>query len=228
MKNKHADGFIPANENKFVIWFFKWYTFFLLKSRFKNVFFRTNYSPKTKDSTLILANHHSWWDGLIPLIINEFEFKQNARAVMEDIQIKKYPFFSRIGAFSINRQNMKSALYSLDYGAEWLKHPKNSLFLYPEGKITSAISPIQVENGFLKVVQQVPDAHIVILTIFISTAHHNKPDLYLDIHGPVQLKDVHDKADSVLFINQLMNERRSTIANESLNIAEIYGYRKLI
>ena len=228
MENTYPDGFIPAKENKYVIWFFKWYSFFLFKLRFKNVFFRSEYQPDNNDSTLILANHHSWWDGIIPLLINEFEFNQNARAVMENTQIKKYPFFSRIGAYSIDRMNIKSAIFSLDYGAQWLNKPNNSLFIYPEGKITSVTSPIIVEQGFLKIIKQSPNAKIVLLTIYINSITHSKPNLYLDIHGPVQLIDNHDKSKTVKLINDLMNERRTLIGNQSLSDPEIYGFKKLV
>jgi hypothetical protein len=228
MENKQPPGFIPTDENKFLIWFFKWYTFFLLKFRFKSVYFRSDYYPVDKDSTLILANHNSWWDGLLPLIVNGFVFKQNLRAIVEDTQIIKYPFFSRIGAFSISRQDMKSALYSLEHGAQWLNNPNNNLFVYPEGKITSLTSPIVVENGFSKIVQRSPNAKIVLLTIFISTANHNKPSLYLDVHGPLDISEVQKKSEMVKYITDMMNTRRTKLGDESLLNPAGCGYNILV
>lgn len=228
MKNTQPNGFIPANEHKFVIWFFKWFTFYSMKFRFKNVYFRTNYTPHDQDSTLILGNHHSWWDGLIPLLINEFVFKQQARAVMEDKQLQKHPFFSRIGAFSINREHLKSALFSLNYCAQWLKNPGNSLFLYPEGKITSVTTAIQVEPGFLKILQQTPEVKVVLMTILINCTHQSKPDLILDIYGPIQIALPTDKLITVNGINKIMNERRILIGEQTLRDPKKFDFTKLV
>ena len=94
--------FIPAKESRPVINFFTTYTNFMLWRRFRDIHVQQLYLPDSNSKTVYFMNHHYWWDGLLPLYLNENRFKQKARALMEDKQMREYPFFSRIGAFSID------------------------------------------------------------------------------------------------------------------------------
>ncbi len=174
--------FIPAKESKFVIWFFYQYTRFMLKRRFRNVIIHQQYFPKPGSQTMYFSNHNYWWDGLIPLYVNNKLFKQQARALMEDKQMKQYPFFSRIGAFSIDLDNPKSSIKSLRYGLDSLKRPNSCLFIYPEGKITSVSGDAPVfKDGLAWLVQKSTDVDVVPIALYIDYSQSNKPDLYISI-----------------------------------------------
>src|SRR5699024_12638087 len=84
--------------------------------------------PNNNATTIYYLNHHSWWDGLIPLLLNEFRFRQQARALMEDEQMREHPYFSKIGAFSIKRSDKKSAIRSLRYAIRYFERHNASLF----------------------------------------------------------------------------------------------------
>lgn len=217
MSNDVLHPEIPANENPFYIWFFKWYTYYLAKIRFHKIYYRTTYLPTPSNSTLFLANHHNWWDGLIPLLLNEFVFHQHARAIMEDKQMYKHTFFSKIGAFSIDRSNAKSAISSLIYGAEWLKSPNNSLFVYPEGKITSPYEAIDCEKGFSRIIDGSPEAEVVALTIL--TSHHlsSKPSLFIDIQSINELKSIDTASERTKQLNAILNRNRFKLSLDAIH-----------
>lgn len=207
---------IPANESPLYLWFFKWYTYYLSKIRFQNVYYRTSYTPDPKKSTLFLANHHYWWDGLIPLLMNEFVFRQGARAIMEDKQMARHPFFSKIGAFSIDRNNPRHALTSLLYGAEWLKSPGNSLFVYPEGKITSPYSSMACEKGFSRIIDEVPETDVVALVIHISHHLSDKPSLFIDIQDINPIKSTRNSTERVHKLNNILTQSRFKLGSDAI------------
>jgi 1-acyl-sn-glycerol-3-phosphate acyltransferase len=177
----HSD-FIPAKESKLYIFFFKWYCRWLFGRRFHRVWIQQQYQPLGK-STLYILNHHSWWDGLTPLLLNEFRFKQNARAIMEDRQIRQFPFFTRIGAMSISRENMRSAIVTLASASEWLNGNNNSLYLYPEGKITDPCDKITFESGLMRILRDATDCDIVPIAMHFSMSRSDKPELFINV-GP--------------------------------------------
>lgn len=216
---------IPANESPVYIWFFKWFSYYLSKIRFQNVYYRTSYMPDPQKSTLFLANHHNWWDGLIPLLLNEFVFRQHARAIMEDKQMVKHPFFSRIGAFSIDRNNPRDAITSLSYGADWLKTPRNSLYVYPEGKITSPYSSVECEKGFSRIIDETPETDVVALVIHISQHLSDKPSLFIDIQEISHIKSLNSSTDRVALLNSILTQNRIKLGSDA--ITDISDFRVL-
>ncbi len=223
--SKHKD-FIPARESSVIIWFFKWYTWYLMKRRFRAVYLKNNHQIDRQKSTLYICNHHYWWDGLTPLILNEFIFNQKARAVMEDKQMKEFPFFSKIGAFSINRNNPKSAIESLKYGAEWLRIKNNCLFLYPEGKFSQPYGNIQIESGISKLLEWTPECEIVNITMYISYQKGDKPDFFIDISAPINHPNTKSKAEITAEINQIMNTNLNKLRNDSNS--DLSSFRRLL
>ncbi|MDX1587234.1 MAG: lysophospholipid acyltransferase family protein, partial [Balneolaceae bacterium] len=126
-----------------------------------------------------------WWDGIIPLLLNEYRFHQKARALMEDRQMRAYPFFKKIGAFSINREDPRKAVTSLRYAVESMKRSHASLFIYPEGKITPVGSAMDFERGLAWLHSKLPEVDFVPLAIHMHTIRHEKPELHLHVGEPV-------------------------------------------
>lgn len=204
--NERPGQFIPPNVGWFTITFFKWYVRFLCKIRFRNVWLSSNYKADKVKSTLFLLNHNYWWDGLIPLVLNEFVFKQEARAVMEDKQMQKYPFFARIGAFSIDRSNLRSAINSLDFGGNWLEGQNHSLYLYPEGKITSPGTELTLESGFTRILKNYKGFETVLIALLITYDQFDKPELYIEVSEPVKFNPGLGKAEMVTHIQTNLRE----------------------
>lgn len=179
-------SFIPAKESKWFISIFDLYVRNLFRRRFKNILIDQQYQPTKGNRTIYYLNHTSWWDGLIPLLLNQKRFKQKARAMMEDRQMQKHKFFSKIGAFSVNLENPRSAVKSLRYAVESMKRPNSCLFIYPEGKIVpfSPKRPV-FKKGLGWISNQCPDVDVVPVGICIHTARHDKPELYIRVGHPV-------------------------------------------
>lgn len=219
--------FIPDRMSKPYIWFFKWYTYWLFRRNFESVYIRLDYRPNESKSTLYFANHHLWWDGLSPLLLNEFGLKQRARAIMENHQMKKYSFFSKIGAFSINRENPRSALFSMNYASKWLSSPGNSLFIYPEGKLTSPGDPVKFEPGIIRIILKMAISDLVPVSYFLN--HHNgpKPQLFIHIGAPLALKKDDDKyvllAALENTITQMLHQQKEIVLSGNTDTG---GYSK--
>lgn len=169
--------------------FFRVYTRLLFKRRFKKVWLRQEYDPVRENRTVYYLNHHSWWDGLIPFLLNEYHFKQNARALMEDKQMRRYGLFRKIGAFSINRDDPRKAITSLRYAVQSMQREHASLFIYPEGKIRPEATPMHFEGGLAWLHSKVPEVDYVPVAIHINTIRHDKPELFLYVGPEAQIPD---------------------------------------
>ncbi len=158
-----------------------------------------SYSPSGK-STVYYLNHNYWWDGLIPLYLNHRLFKQRARAFMEDKQMKKHRFFSKIGAFSINLSDPRSAISSLRFAIESLSQSNSGVYIYPEGKIVPPAPKVQpFKGGLAWLAQKCPDIDFVPIAIHIDHSKQSKPELYMMVGNPI-------KSDSTRTKNELTKE----------------------
>lgn len=200
--------FIPTKESRFLIAFFYRYTGFLLKLRFRAVHVVQEYYPKPNSRTVYFLNHNYWWDGLLPLYLNEKYFNQKARALMEDTQMRQYRFFSRIGAFSIDLNNPKSSILSLRYALESMKRDNASLYIYPEGKIvTVSEKTSELKQGLAWVYQNTEDIDFVPIGLFIDHSKQSKPDFNIYI------------GKSVNYDKQLHRSELTDLFERDLNIA---------
>ena len=48
---------------------------------------------------LLIANHSSWWDGLVTFYLNNAVLKTDLYAMMSEQGMKDFPFFNELGLF---------------------------------------------------------------------------------------------------------------------------------
>lgn len=180
-------SFIPARESGWFIFIFDLYTRFLFRRHFKNILIDQEYQPGPNSKTIYYLNHTSWWDGLIPLLLNRKLFRQKARALMEEKQMKKFGFFKKIGAFSVHSDDSRSAARSLQYALRSLERDRACLFIYPEGKIVPfSAEPSDFMKGLGWLSNRCPAADVVPVGIFQTTARSRKPELFIKIGRAVR------------------------------------------
>ena len=181
-------AFIPARVNKPFIALFRVYVKHLFRRRFKRVYLE-NCLPSTEQGPVIFfMNHHLWWDGLIPLLLNEYEFRKEARAIMEIDQMKEFRFFSWIGAFSVDLKGGSDMRTTIRYAVDHLATDNPCLFIFPEGKITPyTSSDVEFEQGLAFISTQSPQSKVVPVCSFLDVSKNDKPDLYLHVGNPVKL-----------------------------------------
>lgn len=130
---------------------------------------------------------------------------------MEDKQMREHGLFKRIGAFSVNLENPRSAVRSLRYAVDSMKRPHSSLFIYPEGKIVpfSTDQP-DFKKGLGWIVSQCPDVDVVPIGIFIDHAKSDKPELFLKIGNPLRF----DSSEDSEKLNHFFEDKLSDLLSE--------------
>jgi len=170
--------FLPARKSALFSKLFEWYTDWLFWRRFDSINVKSDYKPNPGQKTIYYLNHSSWWDGLIPFLLNQKKFRQNARGMMEDKQLHRYPFFRRLGVFSINLTSPRSSVQSMRYAVESMQRPNASLFIYPQGKIVPfSTDNLNFQKGIGWLAKKIPDADIVPVAIYIHTKESARPRL---------------------------------------------------
>ena len=93
--------------------------------------------PKIPDDlpVLLLPNHSTWWDGFFVYLLNKKIFHRTAYLMMLEKQLSKYKFFTKIGAYSIEPENRRHIIESLEYTVELLNQEMSLVSVFPQGQL---------------------------------------------------------------------------------------------
>lgn len=140
-----------------------------------------------KDPLIIMANHSSWWDAVMPILLSLDTCDHDAFGVMEHRQLVRFGFFSRVGMFSIERDNPRSALRSIAYGAELLRNTGRVLWYYPQGEIVpNDRRPIAVAQGAARLVAATAPVTLLPVAFRYEMLGDERPDVFVRV-GPPQV-----------------------------------------
>ncbi|WP_373045848.1 lysophospholipid acyltransferase family protein [Vulgatibacter sp.] len=85
-------------------------------------------------SLLAVSNHTAWWDPLAALVLNEAATKLDGYALMDAKNLRRLPFFARIGGFGADLDRPGDAAAALRYGAKLLREPGRLVWVFPQGR----------------------------------------------------------------------------------------------
>lgn len=106
----------------------------LLRKSFTN-FFLANRFPDTPSDLglLITPNHMSWWDGFFIDHVCRKMTDRRFHIMMLEHQLRRYWFFRKLGAYSIDQNDPENIKESLGYTAELMRDPCNIAVMFPQG-----------------------------------------------------------------------------------------------
>lgn len=180
----------PKN-NPVAKWIFKVYVKWLVNKQFHEFLF----NPVPVDSNrsvLLIANHFSFWDGLILFCLNDKLFKKKFHVMILQDTAKNIGALRYGGAFSVNKGS-KEIVRSLDYAAQLLNDPQNLVLMFPQGKLYSNfVERINFEKGVIRLIERSKNYQLIFVATFIQYLKHKKPTvtLYLKHQDSAAVKDI--------------------------------------
>lgn len=98
--------------------------------------------------------------------------------MLED-QLKRYWFFKKVGAYSINQSNPVSIARTLDYTGKVLNDKENIIILYPQGEIQPLASEdIIIKPGLkLLLAKNSSGKYVLPLALKIEYGNNKKPNI---------------------------------------------------
>ena len=161
-----------------------------LRKYFDRVYFRTRgeYTDEQRSALpmIICANHSSWWDGYVVALVERL-LGVDGYLMVEETQLRRYFFFTWIGCFSVDRQNTRSALRSLQYAARLLKErPGRMVCLFPQGEIfPNDRRPLVFYNGTTYLARMTNPVLFYPLAIRIEYLAEQRPALFISLGEPL-------------------------------------------
>lgn len=139
--------------------------------------------------------------------------------MMDEAQLQQYRFFSRLGAYSIDKTNGKAMIESLQYTADLLQRNER-VWIFPQGDIHHLEKrPIDFQSGVGYILQKAPHTIVVPVTAYYSLSPHQRADATLIIGNPLieSWDDMKRKEIAIMLSNKLEEQldlhRSSVIAS---------------
>ncbi|MBM7633610.1 lysophospholipid acyltransferase family protein [Geomicrobium sediminis] len=132
-------------------------------------------------TSLFVMNHSSWWDGLLCLLLNEKLFNSDAYMMMDEEGLQKFPFFRRLGAFSINSKDRGKLRTSYRY-TQSLLQSKKSVWLFPQGEERhQELRPLAVQRGVVHFHNKAPHGDVTFISAYYTFLREQKPEVFIHV-----------------------------------------------
>jgi len=172
--------------------------------------------PLDHKPIFLMQNHHSWWDGFFAYIANQKILQKKFHILMLEDQLKKYPFFNKLGAFGINRENPKSILNTINYILNLSLVNNNLITFYPQGDIFPSYSKMELMKGTYQILKKLsPDCLKLLMYTHIEYGKNKLPTLY------IMFADLSNHESIEYDFEQLRSDILTAIENEDVSKQKI-------
>ncbi|MCM3747735.1 lysophospholipid acyltransferase family protein [Paenibacillus pasadenensis] len=141
---------------------------------------------KQRLPVLYAANHVSWWDGLVLFQLTERLTRSDPYILMDERGLRQYPFFRRLGAFSVNRERPRDVLAALTYAEQRLRSGC-PVWIFPQGAITPPELSVEAQNGIGQLLCRLGAAEVRPVTLHYVLGDHQKPAATVKAGRPLTL-----------------------------------------
>ena len=148
---------------------FGYYLRWLMRRSFARVLVRSE-RPFPRAGYVAAANHHSWWDGFLALTIHRaFAPERPFNLMMDDEQLRRFPFFRFGGAFSVDARSVRAAYPAIRYGAACAREGAG-LWIFPDGTLRPSLCVPAFTSGFVHAARaaEVPVLPVAMRFVFLG------------------------------------------------------------
>lgn len=135
---------------------------------------------------LWISNHTSWWDPLVAYHLSGDHFRLDGHAMMDARNLRRLPFFARIGAFGVDLDDPADGARSLRYAARLLDRPRRMVLVFPQGQERPMTErPLRFRPGSGELARLAARCQVMPLALRYEMAGEEKPRIYVRFGAPV-------------------------------------------
>lgn len=130
------------------------------------------------------ANHHSWWDGLIPYYLHRLQQRDRPFAIMmSDRELRRFPYFRFGGAFSVDARSVRAAREAILYAAQEARAGA-AVWIFPEGELRAPTAPLSFTSGFAHAAREADVPIVPVAMRFVMRARQ-RPEAFVRFGAPL-------------------------------------------
>lgn len=177
---------IEANHKPLFEAIFERYTRRALARAFHGVWVRGQ-APPESDPIVFAVQHVSWWDPLVMFhLIRTHLPRARHFAMMDEANLRRFPFFRWIGAFGVDRGGASTSLAGVRYALARLRERGSRLVVFPQGRqMPMDRRPLGCARGTAWLAAK-GGARVVPIALRYEFLEERWPDLFVSI-GPARM-----------------------------------------
>ncbi len=136
---------------------------------------------------VFVSNHTAWWDGIVLMWLANYAFRpgpSDGYALMDARNLKKFPFFRRLGVFGVDLEDAGDRAAVIDYAVGLLDRPGRLVWIFPQGAERPVTEPLVFRAGAARVAV---GAGVPVVPMAVRYEHGRfpKPTIYLAFGEPL-------------------------------------------
>lgn len=180
---------LPARPNRPTQLWFDGYCRYALRKHFHRVMRYGDVPFDPGRPTVYVANHSAFWDALAVNHLIHATRRQRAYCMADAAEVRRHPFFRRVGAFGVDRASRLDGGRAIRYAVDLLAGPPCALVLFPQGMIRpNDERPLAVEPGVGRVLVAAGDRGVRPAVVCVALRYDfwldQRPELQVDLSTP--------------------------------------------
>ncbi len=206
---------------------------YYLTYQLKKHFYRVWIDDQRKEGAhnkghLLLANHSSWWDGLLVFYVNYCVVKEDSYAMMSQKGMEDFSFFRKIGAFSVNPDSPKDLVTSLKFAEKCLQE-KKTVWVFPQGKEEHLEQrPLSFMSGPAFLQERNPEIRLTSVSFYYTFRHDQRPEVFIRLYEePLEERADQSRKERTERL-RIKTERRLDALKKDIIHEELSGFQLLL
>ena len=228
------EKFRTAHNYPFWMWLGDRILFRMLSHRFYALRIKNLEAYKEKRNKdypcIFYAPHMNWWDGIVGYNLMRRAFDiPHTRMMIEELN--RFPLFSFIGAFPVNKASAQAAMISLKYIVEDLKDPKIGFWIFPQGIVKPPnYRPIEFQTGLAYIAQNAAKKHggvnLIPVSVNYTFLREDRPECLAVVGEPKIITAETSKFDRHEFSKNLQSDLEKICDEQlkSFSQGDVTGY----
>jgi 1-acyl-sn-glycerol-3-phosphate acyltransferase len=172
---------------------FTWYCRGYIRRHFHSLRVSVNGLPSDTDGhpTVLFANHASWWDPLVGLVIKKEFFRDRSLYVPIDaMMLQRYRMFAKLGFFGVEQGTRRGAVQFLRTSQAILQDPNHLLAVTPQSRFADVRErPLRFRAGLGHLAAKVGHAIFLPMATEFVFWDERLPEILVRFGEPVLLND---------------------------------------
>lgn len=179
---------IPAAKSA---WFTRWFSHVArsrIRATFDHVHFRgvDRFRSAASKPVLLVSNHTCFWDPLVAVWSTNRVAKTDSYALMDGKNLRRLPFFRKVGAFGVDLDEPRDGGLAIRYAARLLQRAGTLVWVFPQGDerpITER--PLAFRKGAAAIARLSPDAVVLPMALRYEFGERERPVLHISVGEPL-------------------------------------------
>ncbi len=168
--------------------------------------------------TIVASTHASWWDAAVAMSIAFDRHRLDTDGMMEYRQLERYRFFSRLGMFSVIREDPQSSVRSLRYAASRIRGTNRLVWMYPQGSlIHQDIDRIECEPGIGILSRMAGPCRILPVAMRYEMLREQRPAAWVRFGEPLVIDPSERIRDIQTACASALTELRDVLRNDAMS-----------